>query len=282
MIARAMPVDDPATVAVPRTWRLSLALTPSEPTRLPALPGSELRGLLRQGLERLGRLRRGAPSPFTLTPQWLEPDAAPDRLVDWPAGRPMTIDGLWFGTDPDPAALVGAGFNAVGWQPLLGRGRRARFTSRVERARCDTGATIDQRVAELMPSLTLRLRAVTPLALRERGEMRTTLGDGMALLVSVRHRARRLADGFGAAPDEAIADRLDPLTVLADEMVSVRWRRVGRRGRTVPAQGLMGAARIARPAPETLRALVVGELLRVGRWTAFGAGRYTLEADPSA
>lgn len=282
MIAHAMPDEDlrarpaPAAVAVPRLCRLSVIVTPAEPVRLPALPGSELRGLLRQGLERLGRLADDAPSPFTLTPQWLDPGQPPDRLVDWPAGHDIRMRVLWFGGDPDPAALVGAGFGAVGWQPLLGRGRRARFVARIERSHAGAGHLVERRMAELGGPLTLR--ALTPMALRERGAMRETLGDGRALLISIRHRAHRLAERFGAADVPPLESDRGSLEVLADETARVRWHRLGRQGRRVPAQGWMGSARLAPPTAEVLRALVVGELICAGRWTAFGAGRYALAA----
>lgn len=264
---------------IPRFATLTGALTPAAPVRLPSLPGSELRGLLTQGLTRIGRLHDEDPAPFTLTPQWLGDPLPADRLVDWPAGQPIRFRLLWFGADSDPAAVASAGLAAVGWQAFLGRaGRRAHFETHVEldQSADDTLAAIDAGCAALADASGLVLHTVTPLALRNRGEMLRDFGDGTPLLTSIRHRAARLARDF--APSSATPLPLaPPLDVLADDTVPMGYRRSGRGGRFIPMEGIYGAARVACPAPAVVRTLVVGEALRVGRWTAFGSGRYVIE-----
>lgn len=278
---RAALATPHTATSIPRFSVLTGAVRLIDPVRLPALPGSELRGLLTQGLVRIGRLRPDAISPFTLTPDW-PANTRPDRLIDHPAGEALPFTVLWFDDDPDPAGLIQAAFGAIGWEPLLGRGRRGRFTAQIERALAADAlpAAIEARVTALAQSDALTLRALTPLALRERGEMRATLGDGRALLVSIRHRAERLSTRFDPLDAPGLSARCDAVGFRLERTNMVRYRRRGRARQYTPITGLLGEAHLDRPAPATLRALVVGELLRAGRWTAFGAGRYALAPAP--
>lgn len=270
----------PRLAPIPRFAVISGALYPIEPCRLPALPGSEVRGLLLQGLTRIGRVRAGDPPPFTITPRPLDDTAAPDQLIDCPAGTPIELRIIWFGPEPDPAFVISAAFSAIGWEPWLGRGLRARFT-----ARCTTAtpaaavpAELTARRLALGGAPTLTLRTVTPLALRDHRTMRADLTDPRALITTIRHRAARLASEFGALDLTPLALPSVPLATVMDHTSPIRYGRQGRANRCTPIEGIAGVARFARPDTNALRTLVLGEALCAGRWTAFGAGHYQLEA----
>lgn len=273
--------DTPRTRSAPLPWFTMLAgeLIPTEAIRLPPLPGSEMRGLLLRGLTRIGRHRDGDPVPFTLTPAWICDPQPADRAVDVQAGEALSFHLLWFGPELDPRPVIEAGFAAVGFEQRLGWGqRRGRFVTRVRMVRSAERIheAIDARCVALSSSAELSLRTVTPLALRSRGVMLTSVGDGRALLTSVRHRATRLSELFAAGGGPPLYSGTEPLQLIADETRPVRYRRYGRGGRYTVVEGIWGTVCLGRPEEGALRTLVVGEMLRAGRWTAFGTGHYTL------
>lgn len=271
----------PRAAAIPRFAILTGELRPLDAIRLPAFPGSELRGLLTQGLAQIGRVQDTDPPPFTITPAWLAPDAPPDQLVEIPPATPIPLRILWFGTDRDPAITVAAAFAAIGWQPWLGRGRRSTFTARIEvHIPAPTiAARLSARMTTLADAPTLRLTTITPLALRDHGEMRRDINEGRALLTSIRHRAHRLAEDFGALDHPPLTIDNGPLQVIEEAMTPMTWRRLGRGDRYLPIAAMTGTIRWRPPPPTALAALVVGEAIGAGRWTAFGAGRYRLAGE---
>lgn len=268
------------TAPIPRFALITGALHPQAPCRLPALPGSELRGLLTQGLTRIQRHHPDDPPPFTLTPDWLDPTAAPDHPVDHPADHPIPFRLTWYGPEPDPAPLIAAAFTAIGWQPLLGRGHRAPFTATATTTTPAAAmpAALIARFDALTPAEAITLRTLTPLALRDRGAMRQDLHDARPLITSIRHRATKLAHAFTPTDLAPLPLPATPLVTLADHTHPLRYRREGRAGRYTPIEAITGAARFARPDPDALATLILGEALCAGRWTAFGAGHYHLEA----
>lgn len=267
---------------IPRFAIVTGALHPTEPCRLPALPGSELRGLLLQGLTRIGRIRPGEVPPFTATPRALDATASPDRLVDCPADRPIELRIIWFGPEPDPALVINAAFGAIGWEPWLGRGLRAPFLARFTTTTPAVAvpAALTARRLALGHASAITLRTVTPLALRDQRTMRGNLTDPRPLITTIRHRAARLAYAFGALDLAPLALPSAPLQTIDDDTRPIRYWRQGRGDRGTPIEGFAGAVRFAQPDSNALRALVLGEALCAGRWTAFGTGHYRLEASP--
>ncbi|MEZ4432147.1 MAG: hypothetical protein R3F65_07005 [bacterium] len=139
-------------------------------------------------------------------------------------------------------------------------------------------AALTARFDALAPAEAITLRTLTPLALRDNRTMRGDLHDARPLITSIRHRAARLARDFAPAELAPLALPAAPLVTLADDTRPLRYRREGRAGRYTPIEAITGAACFDRPDPDALATLILGEALCAGRWTAFGAGHYRLEA----
>ena len=87
---------------------------------------------------------------------------------------------------------------------------------------------------------------------------------------------------FAEADGAPLVEHCEPLVVAADHTTPMAYNRYGRAGRFTPLRAIYGSVEVARPASDTLRALVVGEALHAGRWTAFGCGRYVIESGTAA
>ncbi len=284
--------------APPLHCRITVSLRLHDRVRLPALPGSELRGLLRQGFAAAGLPPEPpeTPAPFVVVPPWLGPREQPDAEIELPAGASLAFDCVLFGP---PSAALGrlvAALEAVAAKPWLGRAPwRTAFSAEVLHAlgpapdgqaasaprplfQLAEPPAFAARVGWLSQHPRLLLTTTTPLALRRGKGLASGLDDAAALLLSLGARLQELTRAYGADP------RLLPLAAPAPAELPLRdWQgdrrtfvRLGRGGRPLPLEGLDGTVVIEHPTPKALALLVAGEQLLVGRWTAFGLGQYGL------
>jgi hypothetical protein len=198
-----------------RQCRLELDLRLLDSCVLPGFAGSELRGMLGQGLGTLGRAvdlddtTHEHPDPFApgrssgggLPPAYalrvdLAGDAG-DRPVTWPASARLRVGLELFGPwATAPQRLVDA-YTEAGRAGILGRGRdRARFE--VENVACAPLETdwLERRVDELSPANALRLHLLTPISLRVSQRTLSWL-DPDRLLAAIAARARALEATWG-------------------------------------------------------------------------------------
>lgn len=286
---------------LPLWSRFMVRLRLSGPATLPALPGSELRGMLSQGLNLVGAghpSQQQGPAPFVMVPGWLDRSRAPDKLVSLAAGSEVVAHVLGFGPGARRLAEVSAALAAVGQRPWLGRKeQRTSFTVAVEslvepgqegaEPYCAASlwavgqaeplfSSLRSRVRYLATFETLALTTNTPLALRVGSHVAESLADARPLVRSLCTRISRLAADHGAADATIPPWNGEPLNVIQDDTRFVRFSRQGRGGRKQPLLGLSGSVALQTPGEALLWRLVLGEQLLVGRWTAFGLGQYRL------
>lgn len=143
-----------------------------------------------------------------------------------------------------------------------------------------THADMKKRLADFAQSNTITLRFLTPLRLRS--ERR--LASDLDFLLLVKNLVRRLVSiqhfHCGGPPDVPVNGLFDEARRVSVKQATLSWRDwqrfSSRQQQKMTLGGLIGEITFAGDFSAFLPLLLWGELLHVGRATAFGLGRYAL------
>ncbi|HOX46080.1 MAG TPA: CRISPR system precrRNA processing endoribonuclease RAMP protein Cas6 [Myxococcota bacterium] len=133
-------------------------------------------------------------------------------------------------------------------------------------------------------SATLRVRLVTPLALRERGKLVEKAPSLYQLVLAAVRRVGQLLTAHTDLPAlparVAAVDLADEAELLEALVRKVCWLRDSRRqGQAVPHEGLVGELVYGSCPPAARDWLELGALLHLGRGTALGLGRIEVDQE---
>ncbi|MCM8611299.1 CRISPR system precrRNA processing endoribonuclease RAMP protein Cas6 [Accumulibacter sp.] len=131
----------------------------------------------------------------------------------------------------------------------------------------------------------IAVRLLTPLHLKEGGELLRHAPDYGQLLHRLFGRLDQLAHVIGCPPPLAKSDRaalLDEARQVTRLAEDIRWQQLDRRSARTRQQmrfgGLQGELRFTGEMTQTLPWLVAGQQVHIGGKTAFGFGAYEVEA----
>jgi hypothetical protein len=128
---------------------------------------------------------------------------------------------------------------------------------------------------------TVTLQFLTPLRLKEKGDLTTRLTFPL-LFANLARRLNLLAAFYGTngagADFYSLQDRTDAVTTKANGLHWHDWERYSRRqDSTMKFGGLTGTITFAGPLAPFLPYLRLGAAVNLGQATTFGLGRYTVE-----
>lgn len=297
----------PDSFSLPATTLLRVTLRLLDRCCLPRFPGSELRGMVGQGLKlascpavdaarckacppelqsvcayaRWFEPHRGGgqgdpPRPFALRVPWLPRD--PTTL---PAGSELDLGLQLIGPAAAEPNLFVEALSLAGRRAWLGRGARARFE--VESTAGGPVASLPsgwlRRVEELRSAKTLRIGLLSPLSLRE-SQGTLTWFDPERFLRFAFDRVASLSRCFTAPCSQLPVEEPGRDPELRVEQVatrSIRIIRMGRRGKQQPMDGIVGDIVLAGRLEPYLPLLVAAERYQVGRHTTSGFGVVQLQ-----
>jgi len=262
-------------VNIPSADFIWVRLELESPIRLPVYPGSELRGILKQGLQRLGfwPAQEHLPAPFTISaPRW--PGAG---WVELPSHLEFGI--RFFPGLDDALDFLTLALEQIGEHRWLGRGRRSRFRAKLKQLKGpeELAEELGAR-AQALRGQRLRLRTQSPVALRRGRKGLAGPEAGAQLLKSVNDRCEKLLKQYQRPLSVALSEGAGgDLSISAHQVYWSQLPRRGRGGSRHPLSGWEGWVEYDPPSEAQLNTLIIGEALGAGRWTPYGLGQYRLE-----
>lgn len=289
-----------ALLQVPEITRFVVRVTLDDRCTLPAFAGSQLRGILGQGLALIGLAEldeaedgRDVPSPVLVVPP-LSDDGDPDAIITHEAGAELEFEVVGFGPQIAVLSSVADALAEVGKRNFLGiqGGPRTSFRSRIVAVLgpSEDGSdpnewyrpwelslvpAIETRIDYLSNFDAFELQFRTPVALRLGKGMVSDFSQPAKVFESLAARASLLAANFGAAA-EVYAPNLEGVSMTIDRSLPITLLRL--RGKIIqPMHALTGSAQILLEDPSLTVWLALAEQIGVGRWSKYGLGQVVAE-----